>query len=181
MQYIRSILILLTLTLRVGAAEISEEVQELQDDYKGRMKVWAITDDYYENSRGNEYFVLKFESRQDTRDNNLNYEMHVTVQLTDKKTELTGYAQIVEVPGPIRDVDNYADHTAWEFRIPFGNMKKPKMTACVIEFGFVKKNQFIPIAVDCDDVDSPEEIIDAGGVELDIKCKRSSHHYWSNN
>ncbi len=177
MHCIRFILILVTVGFYSAAAELSEEIEKLQDKYKGHMKVWAVTEDDYETSSGKQFFVLKFESRQDIRDNDLKYEMHVTVQLTDRKTGITGYAEAFESPGPIVDVDRYINYTTWEFRIPFGEMKKPKMTACVIEFGFVHQGQFIPVSVVCDKADSSEEIIAAGGIELDIKCRRAAHAY----
>jgi hypothetical protein len=177
MHYMRLILVFVTAGLYSAAALPSEEVEKLQDKYKGHMKVWAVTEDDYETGSGKEFFVLKFQSRQDIRDNDLKYEMHVTVQLTDKKTGITGYAEAFESPGPITDIDRYINYTMWEFRIPFGDMKKPKMTACVIEFGFVHQGQFIPISVECDKADSSEQIIAAGGTELDIKCRTAAHQY----
>jgi hypothetical protein len=181
MRYLLAVFAFLTFSLPGIAADVSEEVEKLQDEFKGRMKVWAVKEEEYEAPNGKEYFVLKFESRQDIRDNHLNYEMHVAVQLTDKKTKTVGYAQSVESPGPITDIDKYADHTEWEFRIPFGEMKKPKITACAIEFGFVKQGEFIPIAVEYDKVDSADEIVAAGGQKFGMKCRGARHYYWMDN
>lgn len=124
-------------------------------------------------------FSNGWKNGQDKRDNHLSYEMQVTVQLTDKKTGTVGFAQVIDAPGPITDLDRYAGYTNWEFRIPFGDMKNPKLTACVIEFGFVKQDLFIPISVFCDDVDSAEEIISAGGTELSMKSRGGKHFYWN--
>lgn len=176
MKYLRYIFSLLALGLYTSAAEISEEVEKLQDDYKGHMKFWGIADDVYEAASGKEYFVLKFQSRQDVRDNDLNYEMHVTIQLTDKKTKTIGYAESIDSPGPV-DVDKYLGYSDWEFRIPFNGMKKPKMTAYAIEFGFIKGGQFIPIYTDYDKVESAEEIVAAGGAKLEMKCRQAGRHW----
>lgn len=179
MKTARFILILLTLGLCAAAAEVSEEVEKLQNEYKGRMKVWAVEEDEYEAPNGKEFLVLKFESRQDIRDTDLNYEMHVTVQLTDKKTKTVTFAKAVDVPGAITDINRYADHTAWEYRIPFGNMQKPKLTAYAIEFGFLKEGEFIPIAAEYDKVESAEEIAAAGGKEIKMQSRGGRHYYWN--
>lgn len=198
------ILIIITIGFYSVAAEISEAIEELQEKFQCTMKVWAVEDDDIETDRGDEYFVLKFESQQPNRVimgkecefffgtqnpslTQLNeqrglFEMRVTVQLIDKKTKAIGYAQSFDEPVPLEMKGNvigrYADHTAWEYRIPFGTMKKPKLSAYAIEFGLLKDGKFIPIATEYKKVDGSEEILLAGGNELQMKCHKCSHYYW---
>ncbi|QHI68824.1 hypothetical protein [Tichowtungia aerotolerans] len=179
MQTVRLILAFLALGLYSTAAEVSEEMAKLQDEYKGHMKIWAVEDDEEESSSGREYFLLKFESRQDVRDRHLNYEMHAAIQLTDKKTDQVVYAEATAVPSELPPDDFYADHTKWELKIPFGDMKKPKLTASAIEFGFIRNGQFIPIAVDYDKVDSMEEIVNSSAKEVKPKSFRHSHYAYN--
>lgn len=171
-------LVLFATFLSATAAELPVYLTEMAEKYSNGMKVWAIEDDDMEDEDENEFFVLQFESRQDKRDNDLNYQMRVTVQLTDKKTKTVVYAQTTHNPRPVSE-EWYADHTAWEFQIPFGQLEKPKMTACVIEFGFMKDTYFVPVAMDCDNADTPEEILEGGGTKVNMKCTESSHYNYS--
>jgi len=175
MKRILSALIFLSITFSVTAEELPDYLQDMKEKYEGRMKVWDIKDDDVEDKNGNDVFVLKFESRQDKRDRDLNYLMRVTVQLTDKRTKAVVYAQTRKKPSSKPSLDWYADHTEWEFQIPFGQLQKPKLTAYVIEFGFMKDSRFVPVAVDCDDVETPEEIMEGGGTKVAMKCTRSRH------
>jgi len=142
--------------------------------------VWQVNDDDIEDENDNKYFILEFESRQDDRDTDLDYQMRVTVQLTDKKTKEVVYAQTMYKPHPIPGNDKYADHTAWKYQIPFDFLIRPKLTAYVIEFGFMQDSYFVPVAVECDDAETPEEIIEAGGKEVKMECIYCSHYHWNN-
>ncbi len=180
MKRMLSIFTLLCVYCSAGAEALPDYLQDMQEDYQGRIKVWAIKDDDVEDDNDNEFFVLQFESRQDDRDEGkLDYQMRVTVQLTDKKTKEVVYAQTTKVPRPLPPNDWYADHTAWEFRIPFGDLKKPKLTAYAIEFGFLKDSHFVPVGVDYDEVDNAEEILKGGGTKVRMKCTRSAHYSYS--
>ncbi|QHI69334.1 hypothetical protein [Tichowtungia aerotolerans] len=204
MHTIRFVLIILTLGFYSIAAEVSEEVEGLQEKFQYTMKVWAVEDDNIETDNGDEYFVLEFESQQPNLMKIIEqsefffgsqhplrtqiegqeglFEMRVTVQLTDKKTKAVGYAQSFDEPLPLKftenTIGNYADHTAWEYRIPFGNMKKPKLSAYAIEFGLLKDGKFISIATEYKKVEDSEEILSAGGDELQMECYKCSHYYW---
>jgi len=180
MKRILSILILLSICGPVVAEALPDYLQDMQEKYKGRIKVWAVEDDDFEDDNDNEFFVLKFESRQDDRDEGkLDYQMRVTVQLTDKRTKEVVYAQATKVPRPLPPNDWYSDHTAWEFRIPFGNLKKPKLTAYAVEFGFLKDSYFVPVGVEYDEVDSAEDILKGGGTKVRMRCTRSAHYSYS--
>lgn len=177
----KRILSVLTLSLSLSAiaGELPEDIQELRDSLNGHMKIWAVKDDDFEDDNDNEFFVLKFESCQDDRDEGkADYLMRVTVQLTDKKSGAVIYAQTSRKPKPLPPDDKYADHTKWEFQIPFGQMKKPKLTGCVIEFGFKNGSVLVPVDVYCDDVDTPEEIMNGEGTRVKMRCTRSTHYWW---
>jgi len=178
MKTILSILILFSIFLSTTADELPSYLTELAEEYENRMKVWAVTDDDFEDDNDNEFTVIKFQTCQDERDEGKEeYQVRVTVQLTDKKTKTIVYAQATEKPTRLPSNDTYADHTAWEFRIPFGSQQKPKLTACVIEFGFIKDKYFVPVNADYDKVDSAEEIMTGEGSKVDMKCTIRSAHY----
>ena len=108
----------------------------------------AATDS--EDDDDNEFFMLEFESRQDERDRDLKYQMRVTVQLNDKKTKKVVYAQTTYEPPELPPNDHYADHTAWEFRIPFWMfLKRPKLEAYIIEFVIIENGKNIPSRLCC--------------------------------
>lgn len=98
--------------------------------------------------------------------------MRITVQLTDKESGKIVYAQQTRETQKVNG-DNYAGETKWACRIPFGEMQKPKLSAYVIEFGFMKDSVFIPVAVECDEVELADEITGGEGVKVDMTAKYS--------
>jgi hypothetical protein len=166
MKYLLSLMMFFYSFVSISAAELPEYLQELKEDYESKMKVWAIEDDDFEDDDDKEWFVLKFCSTQDDTNKSikLNYLMRVTVQLTDKKTDTVVFAQMErEKIKTINHMEYYSGRTEWQFWIPFGEMKKPKLTAYAIEFGFKQDGYFVPVAVDYDGVESAEEILEGGG------------------
>lgn len=178
MKYALPLLAVLSLGIAATGAELSEELKDLQDKYKSHMKVWNLDDDDIEENN-KEYFVLSFLTRQDIRDEGvLKYQLYVTIQVTDKKTETTVYAQTISTPEPLPDEDSedrYDGQTQWEFRIPFGEMKKPKLSACAIEFGFTEGSRFVPVATLYEDVDSADEIMNGDGTKVRMHCTQNEH------
>ena len=180
MKYARPLLALLILGFSATIAEpLPENLKDMQSKYKNHMKVWDLNDDDIEINDV-DYFEMTFQTRQDRRDEGkLEYQLRVAVQLTDKKTKEVVYAQTTAAPKPLPDREvgegSYGGYTEWAFRIPFGTMKKPKLTACAIEFGFTQGSTFVPVATLYDDVDSLDEILKGGGTEVGIRCTRNEH------
>lgn len=98
--------------------------------------------------------------------------MRITVQLKDRKTETVVFSQITETAPKVKKskLDRYGMHL-WECRIPYGSMKRPKLSACAVEMGFEKKECFVPVSADYDKVDSAEEIIKGEGSEVEMTVK----------
>ena len=171
--------------ISVTADELPEYLQELKEDYENKIKVWAIDDDDFEDDDEKEWFILKFCTSQDDNDKSvqLSYRLRITVQLTDKKTDTVVFSQIewdkIKIIG---DMVGYTGRTDWQFWIPFGEMKKPKLTAYVIEFGLKRDGYFVPVAVECDGVESAEEITEGGGSKVKMyHTLRNSIYYGEGN
>ncbi|MDH3346317.1 MAG: hypothetical protein OEL75_03955, partial [Kiritimatiellaceae bacterium] len=162
----------------LAVTKLPEELQKKCKQYNGRIKVWGVADSDYENDNDEDIFVLKFQSRQDPNDSDLKYKMRVTVQLTDKKTKEVVYAQTSHNPRSVGP--DYAGYTEWAFEIPFGNLKKPKLTAYAIEFGFIEDSHFVPVGVDYDDVECAEEITEGEGTKVKMKRTKCAPHYYRN-
>lgn len=180
MKYIFLSLFSFSLFFFATADELPKHLQELKEDYENKIKVWGVNDDDVEDDNDNKFFVLKFCSRQDDNDKSviLNYWMHVTVRLTDRKTQTVVFAQAEQKSRPIRDMTYYAGQTDWEYRIPFGQMKKPKLDAYAIEFGFRQDGNFVPVAVEYDDVEFAEEILAGEGTKVNMIFVRSQHRWY---
>jgi len=175
MKRLLSILILFSIFFSATAADLPDDLKELQKEYKGQIKIWGVNDDDFEDEDDNEFFVLTFQSCQDERKPDLNYLMRVTVQLTDKKTGSTVFAQTKKKPRPVPLDGKYANSTKWGFQVPFGEMKKPKLTAYAIEFGIMKDGTFVPVGFEYDEVESAEQIMTGEGTEVKMKNTLSQH------
>ena len=181
MKRILFILTVLATTLSLTAEELPDYLVDLQDDYDGRLKVWELKDDDIEDRKGNDVFVIQFKTRQDIRDEGKeNYQLCVTVQLTDKKTKMIVFSQSTMTPHPLppdAPQTRYAGYTEWEFQIPFGKLTRPKLSACTIEFGLTKDSFFVPVATLFEDVDSADEIMKGEGTKVKMKCTVNSKHF----
>ena len=178
MKHLISALVLSVICLSTSLGELPEHLEELKGDYENRIKVWGVLDDDIEDENENEFFIIKFKSFQDYRASDLDYKMRVTVQLTDKKTKSVVFAQATKKP-QLMSSSHYAGYTEWTFRVPYGKLNRPKLTAYAIEFGFMEDSFFLAVAVDFDDVDSAEEIMEGEGTEVKMMCSQSEHMIYS--
>ena len=138
-------------------------VLKLQKEYKGRIKIGSANDTTLK-VEDEKVEALKFHTYQDERDD-LNYRIRVTVELEDKNDK-TYFAQIMK-PQPSHQME-YTGESNWEFHIPHGNMKRPKITAYAIQYGFIQDKKFIPVAEELDDVDAAEEITERTKTRTEI-------------
>lgn len=180
MKYVLPLLAMFSLCFTAAfAEELPEDLQDMQNKYKNRMKVWALNDDDVEEN-DLDYFEITFQTRQDRRDEGeLKYQLRIAVQLTDKKTKEVVYSRTTTAPKDLPEQESgdgsYGGYTEWAFRIPFGQLKKPKLTACAIEFGFTEGSTFVPVATLYDDVDSIDEILKGGGTKVRMRCTQNEH------
>jgi hypothetical protein len=178
MKYLILSLILCSAFFSSIAAEIPQNLLDIAEEYSGDIRLWGVNDSDFEDENENEFFVLKFYSYQDfSKSIPFKPKMRITVQLTDRKTKTVVFSQITETAPKVKEsqLDRYGRHL-WECRIPYGSMKRPKLSAYAVEMGFEKKDCFVPVSADYDKVDSAEEIINGEGskVEMTFKVKRQS-------
>lgn len=179
MKYLFAVLVLFATFFSASAADLPDYLKDLQEKYANGMNVVSVSDDDFKDDNDNKFFVLKIVSRQDDRVTDLDYLMRVTFQLTDKKAKSVVFCQVEKKPRPVPPADYYADRTDWEIRLPFGQLKRPKLTAYAVEFGFRMDGYFVPVATDYDKVDSAEEILNGEGTEMKTDYMSCAHWHYS--
>jgi len=137
-------------------AKLPKELLEKREQMEGRIKIGSVNDTTIENDDDEEISVLKFYTCQDERDN-LNYRMRVTIELTDDRGKGDSYFAQLSCKQPSVPLE-YTGETTWEFHLPHGELKKVKMTAYAVQYGFFESGTFVPVSEKFDDVDSAEEI-----------------------
>jgi len=156
---------------------LPDNLLKLSRQLEGEARIFLVKDDDVE-VRNKEFFVFRFrtfqnDKNQDKEPFNLfeHYRLKVTVQLKDRRTRSVVFAhheEDVAKKNPKLRLIDY-EGTQWEFRIPFGEMQKPKLDAYAIEFGFVKDGYFVPLSVDLESVDSADEILNGEGEKVEIE------------
>lgn len=170
MKYLSLILLLLGISIcSVTAADLTERQEELSE----QLKLLSVDDDDFEDDNDNEFFVLHVKTSQDANALDLTPTMRVTVKLFDKKTKTTVFAQ--KEQGGKRINDRYTGTTRWEFHIPFGDMKKPKLEAYAVELGLNEGGTFIAGAFEYDGVESADEIMSGEGSKVQITKSTCAH------
>jgi hypothetical protein len=121
------------------------------------VKIGGVSDTTEDGPDDQELEVLKFYTAQ-YEDDAEEYEFYISVvvEVTDKKAKKAYLAKKARLQGAVDTEYNGEDN--WEFKIPYANMEKPKITAYVIRYGILNDNEFIPLAIEMDDVDSLEEL-----------------------
>lgn len=175
MKYLFSILILFTALFSATAAELPDNLQKLQEELGDKLKIISVDDDDFKDDDDNKFFVLKVVSSQDERATDLTPLMRVTVQLLDRKSKTTVFAQAEKKSRPLPGNNRYGGSTRWEFHVPFGDMKRPKLTAYAVEFGVNEGGTFVAGASEYDKVDSADEIMDGKGTKVKMTCPVSKH------
>ncbi len=172
-------LICLGCSLAFGA-DLSEELEDLKDDRDGQVRIGTVNDDTIRTDDDEKIEVLKFSTFQGQSDE-LTYRIRVTLELTDNRGKGDVYfAQLQREQGPI-PIDSpdqvYLGTDSWEFQIPHGELKKPKLTAYTIEYGFFKDGVFVPVAEEFKKVDSADEIKDRADHRLDLQITKHTYQY----
>lgn len=175
MKYLLACLVLFVSFSAATSAELPQDLADLAEEYESGMRIFGINDDDYEDKNENEFFTLNFETQVDPTKGDPGYLVRVTVQLHDKKTDTQVFAQTEQRVKTIPEKGT--GQSTLMFEIPYGTMKRPKMTACAIELGFKKNGQFIPVVTDYDKVDSADEIMSGEGSKVRMSCTKNTAWY----
>jgi hypothetical protein len=174
MKYFTLILLALGITAISASAKNDPRVDEALSE---KIQILDVADDDYENESDVEYFVLQIKSSQTEQSADLRPTMRATVRLFDKKTKQTVIAQAEAVSKKLPREGRYHGTTLWEFEIPYGDMKSPKLEAYVVEFGMKeKRGPFMLGAIECDNAESAEEILKGDFEKVSMTCPKGSQH-----
>lgn len=148
-----------------------DEIERL----KGTVKIGGVGDTTEDGEDDQELEVLKFYTTQ-YEDDTDEYEFRIKVvaEVTDKKAKKVYLAKMARMQGAV-DTE-YRGEDNWEFKIPYGDMEKVKITAYVIQYGVLSDREFIVLAEEMDDVDSLEEL-EARTTEMVAKDPVLFHQY----
>lgn len=146
----------------VAGAALTEDDMDILNDY---VNLAAVNDDDYEDEMENEYVMLTFRTSQKD-DLKYKFVAKVFVEMEDKKTKTSCHAQAVKVkPGTGPD---YNGTDRWRVLIPYGEMKRPKVSAYVVQYGVMDGGKFVLVTEDMDDVDSVDELLERTSEEVKV-------------
>jgi hypothetical protein len=136
------------------AADLSPEAEALQQALKKHVDIGSVSKNSIRNDQNQKFEVVKTLTEQD-QDSPFVGVMRFTFELTGREGDVF-YGQIItkQRPHPI----NYAGQDEWEFEIPHGELKQPKLDVYAMEFGFQTNNVFVPVAQKLSKVESAAEI-----------------------
>lgn len=180
MKYLLACLVLFATFSAATSADLPQDLTALVEEYEPGMRIFGINDDDYEDDNDNKFFVLKLETQVNADKENPGYMVRVTVQLFEKKTDKWVFAQKTQKLNVVSKASRGTGQTTLEFEIPYGELKRPKMEACVIEIGLNKGGTFIPLTADYDGVDSADEIINGKGSKVKMDCTKNTGWYHGN-
>lgn len=139
----------------VGASLSEDEIEHLEDT----VKIGGVDDDTEEDEATEQDLeVLSFYTYQyEDAAEKYRFYIKVVAEVTDGDTDETYLAKMAKMQGDV-DVE-YTGEDNWKFKIPYADMDDIEISAYVIRYGVVDEdNEFIPVAVEMDDVDSLEEL-----------------------
>lgn len=167
-------ILLISLTcLTCFAADSSEDAEKLINRLKGCTRLGTINDNVVRNDADEKVLVLKFHTNQDKRHQS-KYRMRITVEAVDKECNLF-YGQSVTAQGG-RPSD-YTGEDDWEFQCNFAGLEKPKVSAYVIEYGFMDSETFVVLTEELKNAETAEEILGRSKKQLSIRCTKNSFWY----
>ena len=164
---------MLSVMLVAGCLAAFGEIDEKEmKRLKRYVRVDSVNDSTFRNKDREKIAILKFNTSQDERDKE-GYRVRVTVELTDKSKD-SYYAQLMRNQAEVSS--EYLGQDRWEFHVPHGELERPKVSAYVVEYGLMDEETFVPLAVEMDDVDSAEELIERCKARID-KGVKMKHGY----
>lgn len=177
-------LIFLTAHLFVSGADLpaslgklaapSADIEELKEELEDKVAIGSVEDNTVKNDAGEKMEVIRFYTNRD-ENCDTRFRMRVTVEIEDKEGN-TYFASLTEPH--TGSGDDFTGKEKWEFEIPHGDLKRPKLSAYAIQSGVRHNGTFIPIAEEMDDVDSEEEIRERSSNRIDMKCSTHLTYYY---
>ena len=138
----------------MAGAELSEDELEILQD---SVRIGSINDDTFEDEDDIEYVQLKFYTTQkEDYKEKYAFFVRVTMEMTDKKTSTICYSKFGREQGEV-DIE-YTGEDTWKFIVAQGDMKRPKVTAYVVQYGVIVDKKFVVLAEETDDVDTIIEL-----------------------
>ncbi|MBL7016268.1 MAG: hypothetical protein ISR84_01785 [Kiritimatiellales bacterium] len=136
-------------------------VAEISEDELGRfgrtVRIDSVRFATIRNKERQKVEVFEVSTSQDERDTDGLY-LRVTVELKHGSGEKL-CAQLIRQQCDVT-TEEYAGRDQWEFYIPHGELKRPRIDAYVVEYGLMDGENFVPVATRTDDADDVNEIIE---------------------
>ncbi len=167
-------LLLLVFCLSCLSAFTEELSEDEMDRLEASIKIGSVNDDTFEQN-DDEYLKLKFYTYQDEDDaDEYKFYIKVTVEVMDRATKNVYYSQFARLQGAV-DIE-YTGEDNWEFLVKIDEVKKPKVTAYVVQYGILMDKKFICFAEEADDVDTVDELTERTTTRLE-PTPRILHQY----
>ena len=103
--------------------------------------------------------------------------IQVTVELTDKNGKVAwGKAKAISPTGQVKGGEfagtSYSGAVRWVFVAEHGDLKRPKITGYVVEFGYGQGKNFVCLDKQCYRAESKEELVERNKASspLTVKC-----------
>jgi len=162
--------------LTAMGAETTDTIKALKKELRNKVKFGSILDETIEKDNGDEFEQIRFYTYR-SHGYDAKFKLRITIEITDNRGKGDpAYATLTQSHHKA-DTD-FTGQEEWEFEIPHGSMKKPKITAYVIQSGVMHNKSFIPIAEELDDVDSEEEIIGRENTrKIKMECTKQLSWY----
>jgi hypothetical protein len=155
------------------AADPSEDAEKLIKQLKNCTRIGTVNDNIVRNDSDEKILVLKFHTNQDKRHQS-KYRMRITVEAVDKEGNLYCGQSVTAQGGRPSD---YTGEDDWEFQCSLAELEKPKVSAYVIEYGFMDGTTFVPLTEELKHAETAAEILDRSKKQLSIQCTKNSYWY----
>lgn len=137
------------------AAEATTETEAVVKALQKHVSVGSVNKSSIRNDQNQKFEIVKVVTSQD-EDSPFVGTMRFTFELVSKAGDVF-YGQIFTKQRP-HPATNYTGEDEWEFEIPDGDLKFPKLEAYAVEFGFETNKVFVPVAQKLFKVESGDEI-----------------------
>ena len=156
--YLLCIIFCLSCFVAVGAELSEKRLEEMGKN----IKIGSVKSDSTRRKNGEKIEVFMFSTYQSENDK-YNFQVRVTIELTEKKSKEKYLAQLVQSQGAVHLKDTGNEYTGddnWRFELLKGGLDRPKVTAYAIQYGVLSGEKFVILAEEFDDVDSLAELLE---------------------
>ena len=153
----------------VGCLALSSFAKD--DEPEGRIN--SVQKQSGEDSQGVDLEILKVNTIQSGKP--FEGVLRVSIQLEDKNDQVAwGVAEDVQATGQVRGGEfqgaSATGAVSWQFEAGSGRLKRPKIKAYTVEYGYRRGGEFIAVDEDMYKTDSFDELKDANKESLKLKC-----------